>query len=140
MNAPTTSTATAVGIPQVASVVDTEAIIDAIALLGDGAQNLVLIASGTTIADLKKAALQGNYAFDPFAGLEPIQKEGVTGAIVGDLAGVQANLPEGEAVKFKFDDLSLAEYDLVKIVGRLYAAIEVVAPGMFAVITGTASE
>jgi hypothetical protein len=33
-------------------------------------------------------------------------------------------------VKFKFDDLSLAERDLVKIVGRLYAAIEVVGPGM----------
>lgn len=40
-------------------------------------------------------------------------------------------MPEGDGVKFKFDDLSLAEKDLVKIVGRLYAAIEVVGPKMF---------
>ena len=128
--APTTATATKVAVPMIPGPVSAEAILDAIAQLGDGAQNLVLIASGQTIADMKKAALQANYDFDPFAGLEVIQKAGVDGAIVGDLAGVQANLPEGDGVKFKFDDLSLAEQDLVKIVGRLYAAIEVVGPGM----------
>ena len=69
-------------------------------------------------------------------GLTVIQKEGVTGAIVGDLAGVQVNLPEGGDIKFKFDDLSLAEEDMVKIIGRLYAAIAVTGPGMFAVIDG----
>ena len=62
------------------------------------------------------------------------------GAIVGDLSGIQANLPEGDAVTFKFDDLSLAEKDMVKIVGRLYAAIALVGPKMFAVIGGPASE
>ena len=136
-SAPGTSTSAAVGVAQIESVVDAEAIIDAIAELGDEAQNNVFIASGSTIADIKKAALTANYAFDPFSGLTVIQKDGVTGAIVGDLAGVQANLPEGENVTFKFDDLSLAEKDLVKIVGRLYAAIAVVGPKMFAYITGT---
>lgn len=133
--APTTATATAVAVPAIAGPVSAETILDAIAQLGDGAQNLVLVASGQTIADMKKAALQANFEFDPFAGLEVIQKAGVEGAIVGDLAGVQANLPEGDGVKFKFDDLSLAEKDLVKIVGRLYAAIEVVGPGMLCNIT-----
>ena len=128
--APTTSTTTAVGVAQVPGPVDADAVLDAIALLGDNARDLVFIASGATIAALKKAALQAGYAYDPFAGLEVIQKSGVSGAIIGDLAGVQANLPEGDGVKFKFDDLSLAEQDLVKIVGRLYAAIEVVGPGM----------
>ena len=89
------------------------------------------------VAAVKKAALQANYLFDPFQGLEVIAKDGVTGAIVGDLSGVQANLPNGDAVTFKFDDLSLAEHDLVKIVGKLYAAIAVVGPKMFAYITGT---
>jgi len=135
-SAPATSSATAVGVAQISGRVSTATLIDAMAALGDSAQNLVLIASGTTIAAVKKAALNANYALDPFQGLEVIQKDGVTGAIVGDLAGVQANLPEGDSVTFKFDDLSLAEKDMVKIVGRLYAAIALVGPEMFAVITG----
>lgn len=136
-NAPAASTSSAVGVAQIESAVDTDAIIDAIAELGDSAQNNVLIASGSTLASIRKAALQANFAYDPFQGLTVIQKDGLTGAIVGDLAGVQANLPEGDSVTFKFDDLSLAEKDMVKIVGRLYAAIAVVGPKMFAYITGT---
>ena len=129
--APTTATSSKVAVAKVAGPVSASTILDAIATLGDSAQNPVFIASGQTIADVKKAALTAGYAYDPFAGLEVIQKANVDGAIVGDLSGVQANLPEGDGVKFKFDDLSLAEKDLVKIVGRMYAAIEVVGPKMF---------
>ena len=132
---PETATSSAVAVPAVDGPADAGTILDAIALLGDNARDNVFIASGATIAAIKKAALSAGYAYDPFAGLEVIQKSGIDGAIVGDLAGVQANLPEGDAVRFKFDDLSLAEKDLVKIVGRLYAAIEVVGPGMFVNIT-----
>ena len=135
-SAPGSSTSSAVGVAQIEATVDAEAIIDAIAELGDEAQNNVFIASGSTIAAVKKAALTANYALDPFQGLEVIQKDGVTGAIVGDLSGVQANLPEGDAVRFIFDEYSLAEADLVKIVGKLLAAIAVVGPKMFAYITG----
>lgn len=133
--APATSAADAVGVAQVPGPVDAAAILNAIAQLGDNAENNVFIADGQTIADIRTAALGASYAYDPFFGLEVIQKEGVEGAIVGDLAGVQANMPEGEAVKFKFDDLSLSEKDLVKIVGRLYAAIAVVGPKMLVNIT-----
>ena len=136
-SAPASSTSSAVGVAQIEATVDAEAIIDAIAELGDEAQNNVFIASGSTIAAVKKAALTANYAFDPFSGLTVIQKDGVTGAVVGDLSGVQANLPEGDAVRFIFDEYSLAEADLVKIVGKLLAAIKVVGPKMFAYITGT---
>ena len=138
-SAPATSDADSVGVAQITGVVSATTIIDAVAALGDSAQNNVFIASGATIASVKKAVLSAGYAYDPFDGLTVIKKDGVTGAIVGDLSGVQANLPEGENVTFKFDDLSLAEKDLVKIVGRLYAAIEVVGPKMFAVITGSNS-
>lgn len=136
-NAPTTVPADKDKVPvaAVTGPASSAAILDALALLGDGAQDIVFIADGQTIADIKKAALLANYAFDPFQGLEVIQKEGVDGAIVGDLAGVQANLPEGETVRFTFDNLSLAEKDLVKIVGRLYAAIAVVGPKMLVNIT-----
>ena len=136
-SAPGSSTSSAVGVAQIEATVDAEAIIDAIAELGDEAQDNVFIASGSTIAAVKKAALTANYAMDPFQGLEVIQKDGVTGAIVGDLSGVQANLPEGDSVRFIFDEYSLAEADLVKIVGKLLAAIAVVGPKMFAYITGT---
>lgn len=135
-DAPETADATHVGVAQVTGAVSAATIIDALAALGDNARNNVLIASGTTIATVRKAVLEANFAYDPFAGLTVIQKDGVTGAIVGDLSGVQANLPEGDSVTFKFDDLSLAEKDMVKIVGRLYAAIAVVGPKMFAVIAG----
>ena len=134
--APAVSDKDSVGVAKITGPVSTGALIDAMATLGDSAQNLVVIASGTTIAALQKAALQAQFAYDPFQGLTVIKKDGVTGAIVGDLDGVHANLPEGDAVTFKFDDLSLAEKDMVKIVGRLYAAIEVVGPKMFAVIAG----
>ena len=135
MSAPTTTDASGIGVPEVeAATVDTAAIIDAIALLGDGAQNPVFIANGKTIADIKKAALSAGYAYDPFAGLEAIQSSAMNDgeAIVGDLSAIQANLPEGDSVKFKFDDLSLAEKDLVKIVGRLYVAEAIVVPNMIA--------
>lgn len=135
-SAPAESTTEAVGVAKITGEVSAETILDAIAALGDSATDNVFIASGATIAAVRKAALGANFAYDPFAGLYVIQKDGVTGAIVGDLKGVQANLPEGEAVTFKFDDLSLAEKDMIKIVGRLYAAIAVVAPKSFAVIAG----
>lgn len=135
-SAPAESTAEAVGVAQISGDVSAATIIDAIAALGDEARNNVLIASGATIAEVKKAVLEAQFAYDPFAGLTVIQKEKVEGAIVGDLSGVQGNFPEGDVVRFKFDDLSLAEKDLVKIVGRLYAAIAVVGPKMLAVIGG----
>ena len=139
-SAPATSSASGVGVAHIEDDVTAETIIDAVAELGDQARDRVFIASGATIAAVKKAALSANYAYDPFDGLTVIQKEGVTGAIVGDLSGVQANLPEGEAVKFVFDDTSLAEQDLVKIVAKLLAAIEVVQPKMFATIGEEESE
>lgn len=139
-SAPAASTATAVGVAQISGAVSASTIIDAMAALGDSARDLVFIGSGATIATIRKAALSANFAYDPFQGLTVIKKDGVTGAIVGDLSGVQANLPEGDAVTFKFDDLSLAEKDMVKIVGRLYAAIALVGPKMFAVITDDESE
>lgn len=139
--APAASTTAAVGVAQVAGDVSAATILQAIGQLGPNARDRVFIASGTTIAAVRTAALEANYAFDPFFGLTVIQNDKVTdGAIVGDLAGVRANLPEGGSVRFIFDELTLAEADLVKIVGKMLVAIEVVGPKMFAVITGADSE
>ena len=139
--APAASTTSAVGVPQIAGEVSAATILQAIGALKSTARDRVFIASGSTIAAVRTAALNANYAFDPFFGLTVIQNDTVTdGAIVGDLAGVRANLPEGGSVRFIFDELTDAESDLVKIVGKMLAAIEVVGPGMFAVITGDESE
>lgn len=137
LNAPAVSSATAVGVPVVNGLVAPGTILDAIALLSGNATDRVFIGSGSTIAEVRKGVLDAGYGYDPFFGLTVIQCDAVTdGAIVGDLKGIQANLPEGESVKFVFDEYSLAEKDLVKLVGRLYAGIGVVQPGMFAVIDG----
>lgn len=55
--------------------------------------------------------------------------------IVGDLGGVIMNLPSGTEVRFTTDALSLAEEDLVKIVGKMYAGIGVARDGFFCKVT-----
>lgn len=55
--------------------------------------------------------------------------------IVGDLSGVIMNLPNNKEVSFVTDALSLAEVDLVKIVGKMYAGIGVVKDGYFCKVT-----
>lgn len=127
----------------VSGTVTTATIIQAIANLSGEARDLVLIASAQTIADIRIAALNAGYAYDPFQGVTPIAAPAaVIGdqAIVGDLSGVQANLPEGANVRFVLDEYSLAEKDLIKLVGRLYAAIDVVGLHMFVVIDGESGE
>jgi HK97 family phage major capsid protein len=57
---------------------------------------------------------------------------GETFVIIGDIGyGFQANFPSGNDVKMTVDELSLAEKDLVKIVGRQYVGMGVVAPKAF---------
>ncbi len=55
--------------------------------------------------------------------------------IVGDLNGIIMNLPDGQEVSFVTDPYSLAEKDLVKIVGKMYAGFGVVRDGYFCYVT-----
>lgn len=104
--------------------------INAVSKLSDEATNPVVIMNKQSYAYYKGLAMASNYAIDPFDGMEVLFNNtlaAVTGttittgnyAIVGDLRGYQVNFPNGTDVAFKYDDLSLAEKDLVKIVGRL---------------------
>ena len=94
----------------------------------------------------KAVQAAGSYGYDPFEGLPVVFNNsieafsaattGVTYAIVGDFAeGAIANFPAGEGITIKYDDLSLAEADLVKLVGRQYIGMEVVGPKAFVKIT-----
>lgn len=131
-----------VAVPQVQGTATTASIVTAEGLLSGQARDLVVICNRATGAAIKTAALSAGFAYDPFDGATVLYTEALDSyaaasanevfMIVGDLAGVQANLPEGESVKFVYDEYSLAEDDLIKIVGRLYAGIGVTGPGMFA--------
>ena len=113
----------------------------AFANLSDEAVSPVIIMNKLTYANFVAAQAAGNFAFDPFMGL-PVLFSSELGAydtasadavyaIVGDLNGVQVNYPEGDGIVIKYDDVSEAEKDLVKIVGRQYAAHALTACGRF---------
>ena len=114
----------------------------AIGNLSDEAANPVVVLNKQTWSAFMAVKYAGNYSVDPFEGL-PVAfssklksfSAATTGeafAIVGDFGvGAQMNFPNGQEISFKYDDLSLAEADLVKIVGREYVAHDVVAPKAF---------
>lgn len=99
-------------------------------LAGDA--NPVLITTRANAASLKAAALSAQYGYDPFDGLEVLYVDSadLSGAlgVVADLSGVQANFPDGDEVKFVFDEFTEAPSDIVRVIGRLMVAIDVVAP------------
>ena len=130
----------AVGALQDNPAVDT--IAQALAKLSDQATDPVIIMNKQTWGAFKSAQYAADYPIDVFEGLPVLFNNsltaysaattGVTYAIVGSLAeGALANFPAGEEITIKFDDLSLAEKDLVKVVGREYVALAVIAPDHF---------
>lgn len=133
--APQTATATA---PAVAKLTITTAgvgdFINARALLSSEAEDLVIIATPAQYAEYKTLALASSFAFDPFEGIEVLFSDYATIPIIGDLRGVMANYPNGDAVQFKYDDATLMTSDLVRVLGRKPVAIGVVGNKYFAKI------
>ena len=139
--APTTATSTKASAAAITGAPGLTTVASAFANLSDEATSPVIIMNKLTYANFKAAQAAGNFAVDPFEGLPvlfnnslPAYDSASSNAvymIVGDLSGVQVNYPEGDNVVIKYDELSLAEKDLVKIVGRQYAAHAVTACGRF---------
>lgn len=139
----TVSTTTCVGVPKITSTtVGVGLVAQAMGQLSDEAANPVVMMNKATWSQFKAAQYAGNFDVDPFEGLPVVFNNtitafsaattGVTYAIVGDLEqGALLNFPNGEGIDFKVDDLSQAEYDLVRIIGREFVGIGVVAPGAF---------
>lgn len=116
--------------------IDNTAAMAGFAALSDEATNPVVIISKANYAAIMNArATTGAKIEDPFNGMEVLFNRNVTGMLVGDLDGVVANFPEGEDFKFIIDDRSLAEHDMVKIVGKILGDIHLVRPNGFAVVT-----
>ena len=139
VGAPTSSDADEVGVPKLSLQPSVNLVATAAANLSDQASNIVVIMNRLTEVNFLAAQAAGNFAIDPFAGLPRVYTSALPAyntasdnavyAIVGDLSAVTVNYPEGEGVVIKYDDLSEAEADLVKIVGRQYAAHGVTGPG-----------
>lgn len=117
-------------------------IASAIAQLSDQASNPVIVMNKATFAAFKAVQYAASVPVDPFEGLPVVFNStitafsaattGVTYAIVGDFGeGAHANFPNGEEIGIKYDDLSLAEKDLVKIVGREFVGLGVIGPKSF---------
>lgn len=145
----TSNTGSAVGIPKANVAPGLGTVATAFANLSDEAVNPVVIINKLTYADFYAAYAAGSFAVDPFMGFTVLYSSALPAyataddnavyAIVGDLAGAQVNYPEGEGVVIKYDELTEAEDDMVKIVGRQYAAHGVTAPGRFCNITKPAA-
>ena len=132
---------TAVGVPQLSSAPSVTVFQKAITNLTDAADasNLVVLLNPASDAAIIDAVAQAAFQIDPYAGLTKIYTSTLpayssatatkTWAIVGDLTALHFNFPEGDDVLIKWDDMSLAESDLVKVVGREYVAHAVTAPG-----------
>lgn len=139
----TSATATTPAVPAVmASAIAMGTIAEAIGNLSDEAANPVIIMNKATWSAFKAVQYANGYGADPFEGLKVVfnnsikafsaASTGDTYAIVGDLGqGAIANFPNGEEIKFTFDDKSLAEADLIKIVGRQYVGLGIVANDAF---------
>lgn len=136
---PAVSSATAPAVNVLNQALGAGTIVSAEALLSDEADEVVAIMNRATWGELRALQLtSGANVGDVFDGKDvlfsselPAYATAATGdtyMIVGDLKAVQANFPNGDEVKFKFDDLSEAEADLIKIVGRMFAGIGVTEP------------
>lgn len=143
----TVSTTTCVGLPEIAaSTVGVGTIAQAMAQLSDEADDPVVIINKATWGAFKAAQYAGSFDADPFEGLDVVFNSSLPSfdnantsevyAIVGDLEhGALMNFPNGDEINIKIDDLSLAEQDLIKVVGREFVGIGVVAPNAFCRIT-----
>ena len=147
-SASTSASSSAVSVPAISMNPALTTVATAFSNLSDEAQNPVIIMNKLTYASFIGAQAGGNFSFDPFNNLPvlftsalPAYSAASTNAvyaIVGDLRGAQVNYPEGDGIAIKYDDLSEAEADLVKIVGRQYAAHALTACNMFCNIKKTA--
>lgn len=134
---------TSVGVPvYTATAASLDVVAQALGKLSDEAANPVIIMNKASWAAFKAVQAAGNYGYDPFEGLPVIFNNsitalsaataGVTWAIVGDLDhGALANFPDGNDIRFKFDEMTLATNDLIRIIGREFVGLGVVGPDSF---------
>ena len=141
----TSNGATAIGIPKVKVAPGVMVLANAATNLTEDATDLCVVMNRLTEAKFNTAYASGQFAINPFDGFKKVYcsalpafdaaNENDMYALVGDLKAIQANYPEGEGLIIKWDDLSEAEDDIVKVVGRQYVGFGVTAPGRLVKLT-----
>lgn len=139
----TVSTTTCPGVPAITEAsISVGTVAKAIANLSDDAANPTIMMNKLTWGKFKAAQAANGYNYDPFEGIPVVFNNTITSfdaastgdtyMIVGDLdQGALANFPAGEEISFKYDEMTLATQDLVRVIGREYVALGVVAPDAF---------
>ena len=139
----TVSTTTCPGVPAITEAsISVGTVAKAIANLSDDAANPTIMMNKLTWGKFKAAQAANGYNYDPFEGIPVVFNNTITSfdaastgdtyLIVGDLdQGALANFPAGEEISFKYDEMTLATQDLVRVIGREYVALGVVAPDAF---------
>lgn len=128
-----------------------ETIAMALSRLTAEAKNPVVIMNRGTWGEFKKAQYEANYPIDVFENLTVIFSDALPPfaqaqvnnpyMIVGDFEnGFLMNYPEGDEIRIKRDDITLATQDLVRYVGRVYCAMGVIAPRHFVAVTKASDE
>jgi HK97 family phage major capsid protein len=122
-------------------------IVAAEALLSAEATDVVAIMNRSTWGQLKALQItSGNNVGDVFDGLPVIFSDALPAysatvdepyMIVGDLKGVTVNFPEGDDIKYKFDELTDMTSDMIRVLGKVYAGIAATAPYRFTVVERT---
>ena len=142
------STSTRPGQASVYAAIGRAGVVDAISNISDEAEDLCIIMNRRTWGQYE--ATRTLNTLDPFADLPvvydsslpayDVAEDGKPYAIVGDLGfGTRANLPNGYNVKTVVNEDGPA--DKVKITGKLFAAIDVIAVNAFcAILKGDAPE
>ena len=141
----TSNGATAIGIPKVKVAPGVMTLENAATNLSEDATDLCVVLNRLSEQAFNTAYALANFAINPWAGMKRIYtselpaystaNENDMYALVGDLKAIQANYPEGEGLVIKWDDLSEAEDDIVKVVGRQYVGFGVTAPGRLVKLT-----
>lgn len=136
LTAPQTATATAPAVAKTGTAAGAITdFVDARALLSGAAEDLVIILSPAAYAQYRGLQMGANYGVDPFDGREVIISDYATVPIIGDLAGAMENLPNGDEIEFKYDDMSLMTSDMVRLLGRQPVASGVVGNLFFAKVS-----
>lgn len=138
-SAPTSHSDVAIAVPKITEAPSTTLVQDAADQTSEEASDLCVVLNPLSIKEFRAAQAAGYFGIDPFAGVTLVKCSALPAyssansnamyGIVGDLKAIQVNYPEGEGIVTKWDDLTYAEDDMVKVVARQYAGYGVTAPG-----------
>ena len=138
-SAPTSHSDVAIAVPKITEAPSTTLVQDAADQTSEEASDICVVLNPLSIKEFRAAQAAGYFGIDPFAGVTLVKCSALPAyssassnamyGIVGDLKAIQVNYPEGEGIVTKWDDLTYAEDDMVKVIARQYAGIGVTAPG-----------